>query len=91
MSGTGTGRGSASLRREKACYRKKATSFPKRNRKQTCNEREEKDTDFPETCKTTGNSCLICQAHNGMLKHSFAEKSEEKSKAAAMPAQRNGR
>lgn len=56
-----------------------------------CNEREEKDTDFPETCKTTGNLCLICQAHNGMLEHSFAEKSEEKSKAAAGLAQRNGR
>lgn len=34
MSGTGTGRRSASLRREKACYRKKAISFPKCNRKQ---------------------------------------------------------
>lgn len=34
MSGIETGRRSASLRREKACYRKKATSFPKRNRKQ---------------------------------------------------------
>ena len=57
----------------------------------TCNERDEIDTVFPGTCKTNGNSCLICRAHNDMIKHSFVEKSEEKSKAAAGLAQRNGR
>ena len=56
-----------------------------------CNEREEKDTDFPEICKTTGNSCLICRAHNGMTKYGFVEKCEKKSKAAAGLAQRYGR
>lgn len=57
----------------------------------TCNEREEKDTDFPETCKATGNLCLICRTYNGMIRYRFVEKCEEKSMTAAMPAQWNGR
>ena len=57
----------------------------------TCNGREEKDTDFPETCKAAGNSGLICRACNDMIRYRFVEKCEEKSTTAAGLAQRNGR
>lgn len=57
----------------------------------TCNEQDENDTEFPGTCKAAGNSGLICRARNDMIRYHFVEKCEEKSKAAAMPAQRNGR
>ena len=91
MLSTGAGKRPAFPERKKLVTERTPSLFQNAIGSKTCNEREEKDTDFPETCKTTGNLCLIFWVRNGMLKHNFVEKSEEKSKAAAGLAQRNGR
>lgn len=91
MLSTGAGKGPAFPERKKLVTERKPSLFKNAIGSKTCNEREEKDTDFPETCKAIGNSCLICRVRNGMIRYRFVEKCEEKSKAAAMPAQRNGR
>ena len=91
MLSTGAGKRPASPERKKLVTERKPLLFKNEIRSKTCNEQDENDTEFPETCKTTGNSCLIFWVRNGMLRHSFVEKSEEKSKAAAGLAQRNGR
>ena len=91
MLSTGAGKRPASPERKKLVTERTPSLFQNAIGSKTCNEREEKDTDFPETCKAIGNSCLICRTRNGMIRYRFVEKCEEKSKAAAMPAQRNGR
>lgn len=91
MLSTGTGRRLASLRRKKLVTERTPSLFQNAIGSKTCNEQDENDTEFLETCKVIGNSGLICRARNDMIRYRFVEKCEEKSKAAAMPAQRNGR
>ena len=91
MLSTGAGKRPAFPERKKLVTERTPSLFQNAIGSKTCNEQDENDTEFPETCKAAGNSCLICRACNDMIRYRFVEKCEEKSKAAAMPAQRNGR
>lgn len=91
MLSTGAGKRPASPERKKLVTERTPSLFKNAIGSKTCNEQDENDTEFLETCKVIGNSGLICRARNGMIRYRFVEKCEEKSKAAAMPAQRNGR